>query len=395
MKTMLILNGGHSELTLIEEAQKLGYYVITSGNRPDLIGQTKSDRYIFGDYSDPEQMLELAKESRIDAVCSCANDFGAISAAYIAEKMGLPGHDSYEVTRMLHQKDRFKQFAREMNLQSPVSDIYTDLLSALQNENRYEYPLIVKPSDLTGGKGVSRVDNAQEYEKAVRYAFERSRKKSIVVERFVEGTYHSLSTFLLDRKVRAFFSDNEYSFVNRYFVDTSAGPADDAERVIPILIREAERIAEKLQLVNGVFHMQYVMDEQGTPYIMDITRRCSGDLYPEPVEHATGIPWSKWIVMAEAGFPSDAFSEPFTGQHCICGRHCIMADRNGSVEDVFISPELKKNIYKQIVWWKPDDLIYDYQAEKMGILFLEYESRDEMEDKVSRIKDLVKVAVKD
>ncbi len=395
MKKMLILNGGHSELTLIEEAQKLGYYVITSGNRPDLIGQTRSDKYIFGDYSDPELMLALAKENEIDAVCSCANDFGAITAAYIAEKMGLPGHDSYETTRMLHQKDGFKSYARRMNLQSPISDIYTDFLQALQHENRYEYPLIVKPSDLTGGKGVCRVDNAREYEKAVRYAFERSRKKSIVVERFVEGSYHSLSTFLVDRKVIAYYSDNEYSFVNPYFVDTSAGPADDAERVASILIREAERVAEDLQLVNGVFHMQYVMDGDGTPYIMDITRRCSGDLYPEPVEHATGIPWSKWIVMAEAGFPSDSFSEEFTGQHCFCGRHCIMADRNGTAEDVIIHPDLEKNIYKQILWWKPDDLIYDYQVEKLGILFLEYDSYEEMKDKVSRIKELVRVKVKD
>lgn len=393
MKKLLILNGGHSEISLIKAAKELGYYVITSGNNPALIGHQYADLYVEADYSDKEKMLEIAAEHQISAVVSCANDFGAISASYVAEKMGLPGHDPYKVTELLHQKDSFKRFAQQNSLQVSPSDDYQNISDALEMREKYLYPMIVKPVDMTGGKGVSRVDDALEYEAAVKKAFEKSRKGRIVVEKYIEGTYHSFSTFLVDKKVIAYFSDNEYSFRNPYFVATSAGPATYAEHVAPILKKQAELIADKLNLVNGVFHMQYVMDCNMVPYIIDITRRCSGDVYPEPVEHATGIPWSKWIVMAEIGCPGTVFTERGT-QNKFCGRHCIMAEENGVVEDVIIADEIKGNIYKELLWWKKGDIIENYFLDKIGILFLEYASEKEMLDKTARIAELVKVKLK-
>lgn len=392
MKKLLLLNGGHSEIPLIKEAKKLGFFVITTGNKPDLIGHKYADKYIMGDFSDKDAMLEIAKENNVDAVCSSANDFGAISAAYIAEKMGLPGHDPFETALLLHQKDSFKKFARENNLQSPISDSFDSYEDALVNENNYTYPLIVKPVDLTGGKGVSKINSHSEYADAIAKALERSRLHRIVIENFIEGSYHSFSTFLINKKVVAWFCDNEYSFVYPFFVDTSAGPADDMDGVKDILIGQAELVAEKLNLVDGIFHMQYVMDKNGVPYIIDITRRCSGDIYTEPVEHSTGIPWAKWIVMAEAGYSAEYFSERGS-QKLICGRHCIMAPKEGIIKDVVIGDEIKGNIYKSLVWWKKGDIVYNHFTDKQGILFLEYASREEMYDKVTRIKELVKVIV--
>ncbi len=392
MKKILILNGGHSEIPLIEAAKELGFYVITTGNKPDLIGHRYADQYILGDFSDKELMLKIAKENKIDAVCSSANDFGAISAAYVAEKMKLGGHDSYNTALLLHQKDGFKHFAKINQLQSPVSDIYDSYDDAILAESKYTYPVIVKPVDLTGGKGVSKICTAKEYSSAVAAALKRSRIHKIVIEKFIEGSYHSFSTFLLNKKVISWFCDNEYSFVYPYFVDTSAGPAENMDGVKDTLIKQAETVAEKLNLSNGVFHMQYVMDTTGTPYIIDITRRCSGDLYPEPVEHSTGIPWAKWIVMSEAGYEAESFTERGT-QKKICGRHCIMAPKEGLVKDVVISDELRGNIYKSLEWWKKGDIVYNHFTDKQGVLFLEYSSREEMTDKVSRIKELVKVIV--
>lgn len=393
MKKMLILNGSHSEIMLIQEAKKLGYYVITTGNDKSLIGHRYSDSYIYGDYSDKERMLEIAEGEKVDAICSCANDFGAISAAYAAEKLGLPGHDTYETAQLLHQKNRFKVFARANGLLTPEADIYSDLESALKKKGDYSYPLIIKPVDLTGGKGVSRADDAAGYVHAVDEALKLSREGKIVVEKFITGTYHSFSTFLVGQKVIAYFSDNEFPSVNPYAVATSGGPARHVHKVKETLIQQAELAAQKLGLVNGVFHMQYVMDQYFHPYVIDIARRCSGDMYPEPVEHAVGIPWAKWIVMAEAGFDACYFSEKGQ-QKKYCGRHCMMSGKNGEVSDVRIADELKENIYKSVQWWKKGRRIDHYMTDKLGILFLEFASETEMEDKLARISSLVDVRVK-
>ena len=390
MKKMLILNGSHSELSLIEEAHKLGYYVITTGNNPDLPGHKEADEYVEIDYSDYQAVLEVFENEKIESVISCANDFGAITASYIAEKLGLSGHDSFDTTCLLHQKDRFKEFALKNGLKVANSVTYSNEKEAIHAAESIKYPLIIKPVDLTGGKGVSKVENVEEYVKAVKEAFKRSRKKVIVVEDYIVGSYHSFSTFLVDKKVVAYFSDNEYSYLNPYFVATSAGPADYVSEVRDTLVEQAEKIANLLNLVNGVFHMQYVMDANKVPYIMDITRRCSGDLYPEPVEHATGVPWSKWIIMAESGYANEVFVERGK-QNKYCGRHCIMSSRNGKVKSVHISDEIKDNIYKEVVWGGEGTLINDYMVEKLGVVFYEFVNREEMLDKVERINELISV----
>ena len=79
---------------LILAAKKLGFRVITTGNAPELVGHAYADEYYYADFSDKDEVLTLAREQRIDAICACANDFGAITAAYVAEEMGLPGHDA-------------------------------------------------------------------------------------------------------------------------------------------------------------------------------------------------------------------------------------------------------------------------------------------------------------
>ncbi len=390
MEKVLLLNGGHSELTMLEELHHLGKYVITSGNLPNSFVHKYADEYIQADYSDKERILEIAKENHVDGVVSCAHDYGIITAAYVSENLGFAGHDSYDVTCMLHQKDRFKQFAMENELAVPASSNFSSLEEALSACRQLAYPVIVKPVDLTSGAGVTRVDDLDSYEAAVRKAFAVSKRKAIVVEQFVEGTYHSFSTFLVDKKVVAYYSDNEYSYVYSFSIDTSAGPASYVDDVREILIEQAEKIAGLLDLKNGVFHMQYVLDKKKKPYIFDITRRCSGDLYSEPVEHSTGIPWTRWIVMSELGYPSDVFYERGV-QNKICGRHCILADTEGKVRSVSINPQLKKYVYKDIQWWEPGMEITNHMSNRLGILFYEFPSVDERDDIVSRIKELVRI----
>ena len=390
MKKLLVLNGSHSDIPLIKAGKELGYYVITSGNNPALIGHNYSDEYVYGDFSDPEGMLQIFKDKGIDAVCSCANDFGAITAAYLSDNLNLPGHDSYEDTLTLHHKDKFKTFSKINDIHTPIAESFESMEKALSYVDNLTFPQIVKPIDLTGGKGVTTVNSKEEYINAVKKAFDMSRQKRIVVEPFIQGTYHSFSIFLINKRVHVYFSDNEYSYLNPFLVTTSAGPATDVDKVKDILIQDSEKIAELLDLRDGVFHIQYVMSD-GIPYILEITRRCSGDFYPTPVEYGLGINWSKWIVCSECGIDKDIYLEKPYERQLLGGRHCIMGNKNGNVKDVVISEEIKDNIYDSFDWWKQGYEISNYMVDKLGVLFLKYSSYDEMIDKSNRITDLIKV----
>ena len=121
-KTLLIAGGGHSDIPLIKASKALGFFVVTSGNRPEDLGHRHSDRFYPIDFSNLTAMLELAQTLRIDAICAGCNDFAALTAAYVAEKMGLPGHDSFETTKIIHHKDQYRNFALKNGKELWVQD---------------------------------------------------------------------------------------------------------------------------------------------------------------------------------------------------------------------------------------------------------------------------------
>lgn len=387
-KKLLVLNGSHSDIPLIEAGKKLGYYVITTGNKSKMIGHKYGDEYYCEDFSNYKKILQLAEKLNIDAICSCSNDFGAITAAYVGEKLGLKGHDSFEKTLILHHKDKFKKFAQENQIKTPRAKTYYSIEQAEKDKSLFQYPIIAKPVDLTGGKGISKINNEGGYIKAIQKAWEASPLKTIVVEEFIEGTQHSFSTFLVNQKVVSSFSDNEYSYLNPYLVSTSGAPAKNINMIKEKLIQEIEKIAQILKLQDGIFHVQYILKEKEF-FILEITRRCSGDFYPYPVEYATEIPWAEWIVRAEVGMSCKEF--PKKTQKGFCGRHCIMGSKNGIVKDIKVSEKIKDNIYDKIYWWKPGYKITNFMVDKLGIIFLKYNSEQEMLDKSKYITELITI----
>ena len=269
------------------------------------------------------------------------------------------------------------------NIPTPIATDFTEYDNAIGMTDKYMYPIMVKPIDLTGGKGVTKVESGCQLPDALKLAFDLSPSHHIVIEPFICGSHHSFSTFLINKKVAAYYSDNEYSFASPFLVTTSAGPANDVDLVKDKLISVAEKIAGLLNLRNGVFHIQYILSE-GKPYILEITRRCSGDFYSLPVEHSTGIPWAEWIVKTECGMDCSEFPRNSV-QNKFGGRHCIVGNRNGEIKGIYVSPEIKNNIYEQFLWWDNTRRIDNHMIDKIGIVFLEFASCDDMIYKTENI----------
>ena len=162
MKRVLIPNGNYTDIRLIKAFKKMGFYVITSGNAHELEGHKYADEYVPHDYSDYEGMLELAKKLEIDYISACSNDFGVTTAAYSAEDLGLPGHDTFQNARIIAEKDLFKKFAMENGIQAIPSHWFEDDSSAIDFVKNAEYPLIIKPTDLGFGKSVTRIQNYEQ-----------------------------------------------------------------------------------------------------------------------------------------------------------------------------------------------------------------------------------------
>lgn len=387
-KRLLIAGGGYADIPLIHAGKKLGYHVITSGNRPQELGHKFSDEYVPADYSDKEAILRLAKTLNVDALCACCNDFSALSCAYAAEKLGLPGHDSYEISKLIHHKDQYRRFAQENAIATPRAQAFDSKTSAENPIRDWTFPLIVKPVDLSGGKGMTKIDTPGSLGRAIDKALLQSKQDRFVIEEFIEGSRHGYSAFLHNGKVVFFFSDNEHYFNNPYLVSAASTPSIVSEDVEAKLCAQSERIASLLNLKTGIFHVQYILRDQ-EPVIIEITRRAPGDLYVRFVEHATGVDYASWIVRAAAGLDCDGLSQAkpkgfFT-------RHCVMSASKGRLKDVVFGAAIKGNVIDDLLWYKSGDVIDDELNQKFGIVFLRFDSMEEMLDKTERMQGLIRV----
>lgn len=388
---LLIAGGGYAEIPLIQAGKSLGFHVITTGNRVTDLGHQWADEVHHTDFSDRNAMLTLAKKLGIDAICAGCNDFSALTAAFIAEKLKLPGHDHLEVAEIIHHKDQYRNYAQRSGVLTPNAKGYDSVTSALSELNTFNYPLIIKPVDLTGGKGIATAKNINEAKPAIDNAFRMSRAKRIVIEDYIEGSRHGISTFLRDGKICFYFHDDEHYYKNPFLVSAASSPGDLSPRTIITLVETIEKIALELNLVNGIVHVQFIVNQLGDPIIIEICRRAPGDLYMQLVKHATGINYSEFVIRAAAGMNCSHLIQPESQKFIT--RHCIMSSSNGQVQKVTIDRTVQNNIFDKMVWWKFGDLIENFLVHKCGIVFLEFNSASEMREVTPKLQELIHVEV--
>ena len=375
-------------------AQGLGWYVITTGNNRDGMGHPYADKTVFADFSDKEAMLELAQSEGVQAVCSGCNDFALLSTVYVCEKLGLPGHDSYATSLEIHHKDKYRALATRLGIPTPralVIPTNTDIADFETAIAQLTFPIIVKPVDLTGGKGIHRATTPEEASEAYKDACNRTRQDHVVVEEFVQGTNHGFSAMLVKGMVAFAFADNEQYYINKYMVSGANTPSTSGGETLAKLRDYSERIAREFNLVDGILHIQYIEKSDGTPFIIEICRRPPGDLYIKFVKYATGIDYPKIIVMAETGEDLSRIKDVPTQGFWL--RHCIMSDSEGTVRDVTFASEIQGNIVEKFLWHKPGEAINDILTYKAGIVFFKFDTLEEMTDKTSRMPQLAKIVI--
>ena len=391
-KTVLITGGGHAELPLIDALHRLGCRVVSTGMNTDGLGHQKADLYIPADFSDREAVLSIAREQKVCGIVSGCNDFAYLSAAYACEQLGLPGHDAPEIAETVHHKDRFRDVLRENGLPYPAFRLCTsrDELDAAMCALRL--PVVVKPTDLTGGKGVAICESREQVMQRAEDALAVTRRGAVLLEEYVQGSNHGTSVLLQGGKVRFAFFDNEEYYRNPYLVSGAYSPSDLSEAVKADIVRQIETVATALSLRDGLFHCQCIVTGDGLPYLIDPCRRAPGELYVQLVSLASGIDYPMAIVKSELGLDLE---ETLRFQPCArnISRECIMTDRNGVIRGFPMSPEYRAHEIDRLQWGQIGDRVEDYRKYKAGIVFFEYADPAELKARMRSLYDNMRIDV--
>jgi biotin carboxylase len=367
---ILIVGGSHAEIPLIDAAHALGLHVTTTGNQPQGLGHVRADDYVAADFSDREAIRSLAQRLGVVGVVSGCNDFALLSAAWAAEQLGLGGHDPFDTTVRIHHKDRFRELLDELGIPTPASGVVRGPDEAVEVCRRIGFPVIVKPVDLTGGKGMTVCRSAAELDAALAHGFSLTRQSHLVVEQFMEGTRHGFTCFVTGGCVGFWFADDEQYFRNQFLVSGTTTPTSMPPTAISELVDAVETITRSLQLVDGLMHVQCIQTAAG-PRIVELCRRCPGDLYPWFVKLSTGYDYADAVLRSELGMPGDSGGAPAT-LRCIT-RHCLMGDREGTLRHVKLDDDLRGRTAGQMLWWTEGQPVTNHLVDKFGIVFFGFD----------------------
>lgn len=398
-KKIMLLGGLRYLLPVIEAAHKQGYYVITADYLPNNIAHKYSDEYVNVSIVDKEAVLKVAREKQIDGIISFAVDPGVVTAAYVQEQMGLPSMGPYESVVVLQNKDKFRRFLADNGFNVPKAKGYSTKEDALRDTGWLRFPMIVKPTDSAGSKGVSRVDRIEDYSAALDEAFDKSISGNVIIEEFIEklGCSSDTDSFLQDGELR-FVSFNAQRFdadaVNPYTPAAYSWPSTFTKEQEAYMTAELQRLLSLLHMKTSVFNIETRVSVDGTPYIMECTPRGGGNRLCEMLRYATGVDMITAQVCAAVGDKVGKVEQrPYNGHWAEVILH---ADTEGIFDRLTISDRYAKNVIERDLWVRRGDKVMGFHGanDAIGTLVLRLEDKDEMEYAVTHQNEWLKVIVK-
>lgn len=397
-KKIMLLGGIHYLLPVIRAAHQQGYYVITADYLPDNVAHQYSDEYCNVNITDKEAVLKAAKELEIDGIISFGVDPGVVAAAYVQEQLGLPQMGPYESVRILQNKDLFRKFLKDNNFNVPEAKSYTTKEAALSDIEWLNFPMIVKPTDSAGSKGVTRIDNIEGYDAALDYAFEKSISGTVIVEEFVDkvGCSSDTDSFLLNGKLK-FVSFNAQRFdenaANPYTPAAYSWPSTFPEHE-EYLRSELQRLLSLLNMKTSVFNIETRVASNGKPYIMECTPRGGGNRLCEMLRYATGVDLITAQVRAAVGDLVEGVEQKPYNSHW--AEIILHADRDGIFSELEINPNIPAKLIETDLWVKQGDLVHAFNGanDAIGTLVLQFEKSDALELVIKHQSEWIKIITK-
>ena len=399
-KKLMLLGGLRYLKPVIDAAHKQGYYVITADYLPNNIAHKWSDEYCNVSIIDKEAVLKEAQRLQIDGIMSFACDPGVVAASYVQNKMGLPSFGPYESVEILQNKDKFRAFLAKNGFNVPQAKGFDSVEAAMEESYWYPWPVIVKPTDAAGSKGVTRVDRKEDLKPALEYAKEHSISGHIIVEEFIDkqGCSSDTDSMSVDGKL-VFVSFCAQRFdvhaTNPYTPAAYSWPSTFTKEQEDYLTSEIQRLITLLGLKTVVYNIEVRVAPNGKPYIMELTPRGGGNRLCEMLRYATGVDMITAITRAMVGDPvlEPIEQKPYNGHWAEIILH---ADNDGEFVGLEITPDLKAEVVERDLWVKEGDHVDSFEGANnaIGTLVLRFDSSDDLEWAITHQKNWLRVIVK-
>lgn len=282
----LVLGGTNPHVHLLKKLKDRGYFTILVDYYPNPPAKPFSDEHIQASTMDKDVVLELAKSRKASLVITTNIDQANVTACYVAEQLNLPHPYSYETALNVTDKSRMKRIMWENGISTSMY-LTCDCLEEIELSN-LQYPLVVKPADSNGSRGVHKCSDIEELQNHFKESKEASRNGKVIVEGYVDGIEVSFYYFIQNQTAHYITSNQRFRFrVGTKGVIQSAGGLYPV--ALPDVIKEkmqenADKIAKSFKLDNTPIFIQAIATEDDV-FIIEFAPRIGGGLSYRLIEN--------------------------------------------------------------------------------------------------------------
>jgi len=399
-KKLLLLGGLRFLIPVIKAAHKLNIHVTTCDNLPSNIAHKHSDEYYNVSIIDKDNILMLAKNLNINGIMSFAVDPGVLTAAYVADKLGLSSPGPYESIKVLQNKVQFRQFLKNNNFNTPNYKGFFNENISDEDLSDFKFPVIVKPVDSAGSKGVTKVSNKRDLPRAIKDALSKSFSGQYIIEEFItqKGFSSDADCFSINGEMKYFsFSnqrfDNQAS--NPYVPSAFSWPSYISEKNQTLLKSELQRLVKMLNLKTSVYNVEVREGTDGEAYIMEMSPRGGGNRLSEMEKIITGEDLIANAIKAAIGDKDINISQkPKSG---FWAEIILHSNKNGRFHKLTIDKNINQNNVIEIdLWVEKGDNVTDFKGanDAIGTIILKFDNQDKMEQVLNNQNDYIRVEVK-
>ena len=400
IKKIMLLGGNYYQMTAVKAVKELGYYAIDVDYLPDNPAHKYADEYHNISTINKEAVLELAEELKIDGIVSYASDVSAPTAAYVAEKLDLPTNP-YKGVMILTHKNLLRKHMEKYHFNVPKGKGFKKYHSAYEYFLTLKKPVMVKPVDASGSKGVSKIYSGNEFKRAYEEALKYSISKNIIVEEFIERDGYQVAgdAFLIDGKVVFAGLMNEHfdKLCNPLVPIGESYPSILPEKIQKKAVSEIQRLLSTLGMKNGAFNLDFMATKSGDIYIIEIGPRNGGNLITDTIKCAIDVDLAKYTILNAVGMDCGDLIETVQKerQEKYYSSYVVHSLDDGIYKKLWISDEIREDIVLSDMFVSAGEQVkkFNHGGFGIGAMIIKHKSMEQMLYRMDNMENFIKAIV--
>ena len=302
-KKVLVLGGGFEQLPLIKILKKENFFVILIDRDKNAVSKTYADKFYNFSIRDLKKIIKISKKNKIFAAMSICSDLAVQPLSKISKHLKIPGislKSAIICTNKIFMKNHFKK----NGIPTSKYHLFKDLKSTKKLISKMNFPIVMKPIDSYGQKGVFLIKNYKQLKTKINLSKKISKKKKILIEEFIDGTEINVVAIVKNYNVKILSMSRRFTYKNESFgiAYEHKYPLDMERKLVRAIKNLSIKTIKSIKIKDGVLYPQIIYNKNKGPHVVEIAARVPGGFMRDLSMLASGIDPIKFQIKCATGF---------------------------------------------------------------------------------------------